>query len=446
LAPLLGLLALAGACHAQEYDVVHRFYQSAGDGSFPRGFLVQSGSTLYGTTLKGGAGTTSPYSGFGTLFGFNLDTQAVSVLHTFNGSDGAFPAGSLLPSGSLFYGTTSGFDGITATQYYDDGNLFAFNPTTQGLTVLHTFGGGPTDGSRPNGSLVRVGNTLYGMTVAGGANNAGILYTYDFGSRTYSVVHHFSGGSDDGAAPWGSLIQSGDLLYGMTRSGGTSNRGTLFAFDITSNTVDILHSFAGGPADGATPLGSLLKSGNLLYGTTAQGGDSNAGTIFAYDPLTSAETVLHDFAFTADNGAAPVGSLIEIQGQLYGTTASGGLFGLGTVFAFEPASRDFSLLHTFAAFLAKDGSSPIANLLHLGDALYGTARGDIDEINSGVIFSITVPESMSLSILGVGISALILRRRSNPKGTDPMRDDKGIRRFPDALPHSRASTFRRLLR
>ena len=48
-----------------------------------------------------------------------------------------------------------------------------------------------------------------------------------------------------------------------------------------AGTETVLYSFAGGPTDGANPVGNLVMDGaGNLYGTTAYGGANGGGTVF----------------------------------------------------------------------------------------------------------------------------------------------------------------------
>jgi len=123
--------------------------------------LVLSGDNLYGTASGGGA------NGNGTVFGVNTNGTGFTVLHTFNGLDGAGPA-SLVLSGSTLYGTTVG-GGTNG-----NGTVFAVNTDGTRFTTLHTFQG--SDGSLPYNGLVLSGNTLYGTTFNGGSNDAGTVF------------------------------------------------------------------------------------------------------------------------------------------------------------------------------------------------------------------------------------------------------------------------------
>src|SRR5262245_57675660 len=102
-------------------------------------------------------------------------------------------------------------------------------------------------------------------------------------SAQFTVLHSFAGGASDGSIPKGSLIQSGSTLYGMTRSGGSGNGGTVFKIGTDGTGFGLLHNFSGGAADGATPsYGSLIQSGAILYGMTSLGGSNKQsyGIIF----------------------------------------------------------------------------------------------------------------------------------------------------------------------
>ncbi len=82
------------------FTVLHSF-AGGNDEDSPEGDLILSGNTLYGTV------TDSGYSLQGTVFAVNTDGTGFSVLHSFTGgSDGNFPKGGLILSGGTLYGTT----------------------------------------------------------------------------------------------------------------------------------------------------------------------------------------------------------------------------------------------------------------------------------------------------------------------------------------------------
>ena len=79
------------------------------------------------------------------------------------------------------------------------------------------------------------------------------------------------------------LKQCDARVVGMTEQGGASSMGTVFQMT-PAGVVTVLHSFAGAPADGQIPFGSLIQgSDGNLYGMTTAGGAHSLGTVFKID-------------------------------------------------------------------------------------------------------------------------------------------------------------------
>ena len=136
-----------------------------------------------------------------------------------------------------------------------------------------------------------------------------------------NLLHSFVYGTSDGSDPWGSLIISGSTLYGMTQNGGASNYGTIFKVQTNGTGYTLLHSFAGGTADGAYPSGELILSGTTLYGMTVAGGYGDCGTIFKIQTNGTGFTLLHGFPSSGvTEGRSPHGSLVLSGSTLYGMT------------------------------------------------------------------------------------------------------------------------------
>ena len=306
-------------------------YSFAGgsDGGNPHAGLVRdSAGNLYGTTAYGGSGGCS--GGCGIVFKVDK-TNKESVLHEFTGPpDGERPyAGLVRDSAGNLYGTTYG-GGASGF-----GTVFKLN-TTGTETVLHSFTGLPADGENPFAGLVRgsAGN-LYGTTLNGGTFGYGTIFKLDATDKE-TVLYSFTGFADGGFPYSGYLVRDGSgNLYGTTYQGGAYNRGTVFKLDKT-NKETVLHSFAGGTADGEFPYAGLVRdtSGNL-YGTTYQGGASGWGTVFKVDG-TDKETLLHSFEYPSDGGYPYAGLVRDTAGNLYGATENGGPAGAGTVFKLVP--------------------------------------------------------------------------------------------------------------
>ncbi len=162
-------------------------------------------------------------------------------------------------------------------------------------------------------------------------------------AATRKVLYAFKG-SPDGASPQANLIMDAHgNLYGTTYGGGTGTGcvggcGTVFELVRNSTggyTERILHSFQGPLIDGQQPQAPLIfdAQGNL-YGTTLSGGQTAtaaSGTVFKLAPNadgTWTETVLHNFNDAlvggTDGGEPQAGLTFDAAGNLLGTTAGGG--------------------------------------------------------------------------------------------------------------------------
>ena len=332
-------------------------FRGAHDGANPWANLISIDGTLYGTTGAGGMGGYD----YGTVFNVTA-SGTEKVLHRFTKSDGADPRSGLVNvNGTLYGATPQGGANYVGT---------IFSVTTAGKErVLYNFGGDSSDGAYPTG-LTNVGGTLYGTTNLGGANGYGTVFSVTT-TGMETVLYSFGGGSD-GAYPNASLINVNGLLYGTTVDGGDSGCGSSgcgTVFSVTKGRSEkVLHRF-GDSADGAYPYGSLINVNGMLYGTTFHGGMGGAGTVFSVKP-TGAEKVLYRFgASSGSDGLYPFAALTDVNGTLYGTTVDGGASDYGTVFAVTTTGKA-KLLHSFGG--GDDGANPYASLLNVKDKLYGT--------------------------------------------------------------------------
>ena len=126
--------------------------------------------------------------------------------------------------------------------------------------------------------------------------------------------------------------------------------GAVLAVDPTTGAAKEVYSFSGG-ADGYGPSGGLLDVDGTLYGLTQNGGISpnclfGCGTVFAVNPVTGAEKVVYAFQGKND-GVSPAGSLLDAGGVLFGTTAGGGAYEMGTVFALNLKTGVERVLYSF---------------------------------------------------------------------------------------------------
>jgi uncharacterized repeat protein (TIGR03803 family) len=238
---------------------------------------------------------------------------------------------------------------------------------------------------------------IYGVTANGGANNTGAVFKIT-PAGAYSVLHSFgnlpyfgNSASGDGyyspgsAHTAGLVIDSKGNVYGTTDAGGANNTGTVFKIT-PAGAYSVLHSFGPmGSGDGRHPEAGLAIDGNgNLYGTTISGGANNGGTVFKIMP-TGAYSVLYSFGSSiSGDGSSPQSALVmDANGNLYGTTSYGGANGSGTVFKITPAGSE-STLYSFA--IPRAGLNSLA--IDGNGNLYGTTN--IGGTNgNGTVFKIT---------------------------------------------------------
>ena len=328
------------------------------------------------------------------------------VLHPFNGNiAGGQPlAGLISDSLGNLYGTT--YAGGSSTNCTGGcGTIFELVLANGKYSekLLHVFSGG-LGGSNPSAGLIFDGlGNLYGTTVSGGAYGFGIVFELISGANgTWSgkVLHHFTGTTGGGSLLGSLIFDSNGNLYGTTNSGGTYGFGTAFKLSPPSSggawTEQVLHPFGSNSKDGTRPnAGLIFDSLGNLYGTTAAGGSSGAGTVFELFPGSHwTEKVIYDFTGGADGGS-PLSNLIsDSVGNLYGTTSSGGTVSCavntlycGTVFELVSGSPwTEKVLYTFKG--GNDGGAPAAGLVFDGlGNLYGTTTGSGGS-NAGTVFKL----------------------------------------------------------
>jgi uncharacterized repeat protein (TIGR03803 family) len=337
-----------------------------GNGEHPFGSLIVSGDTLYGMTEYGGTNDD------GEVFSIQTNGSNLTDLFDFNSFNGMNPAGSLILSADTFYGLT--LLGGTDNQ----GLVFSLLKNGSGYMDMNNFI--DSNGADPYGNLILSGDTLYGVTALGGATFLdGVIFSIQTNGSGYTILHNFNNNDTDGFHPFGSLIQSGDTLYGMTANGGTDGDGIIFSIRTNGGGYTIMKNFNG--TDGNGPRGSLIQSGTTLYGMTSIGGMYSDGVIFSIQTNGSGYLVLHNFNDTA--GSQPQGSLIQYGNKLYGMTKFGGVKDSGVIFSIRTNGSRYTDLHDFDD---TDGGYPAGSLIMAGSTLYGmTSIGGAHHF--GVIFS-----------------------------------------------------------
>ena len=381
--------ALSPLCaQSNTFNLLYTFTSTNGDGVGPFGGLIISSNTLYCTTDLGGSAHA------GTVFSINADGSGISNLSSFPGGDGGVGStfGVTISDNTLFGTTSGGGSG-------NSGTVFRLNTDGSDFTNLYDFtaliGGLLTnsDGGEPGG-LTLSSNTLYGITLDGGSEGAGTVFRINTDSSDFTNLHNFASTEGIGFLPTsGHLVLSGNTLFGTAPWSG--NDGCVFSLNTDGSNFKNLYSFTNG-ADGAAPCPDLILSGSTLFGTAFSAGTNGNGTIFSLNTNGSNFTILHSFAATTakksgyyiinSDGAQPMG-LILSGNMLYGTTEQGGSSGYGTVFSMNTDGTEFTNLYNFTG--GSDGSGPDALLLS-GNTIYGTSSEGGNN-GDGTIFALTLP-------------------------------------------------------
>jgi len=205
-----------------------------------------------------------------------------------------------------------------------------------------------------------------------------------------TVLHNFGISNAPPENPGAPVVQGPDgTLYGTTAQGGINNDGTIYSIQTNGTGLTVLKYFTNSP-DGINPQAGLVLSGGTLFGTTVGGGSNGMGTVFAIHTDGSGYTILHSFQGWLD-GASPQGGLILSGGVLYGTTINGGTNRNGTIYALNPDGSGFVSLRSLNVTTG-DGLFPFAGLVGSGGALYGTTSAG-GAGGNGTVFAINTDGS-----------------------------------------------------
>ena len=267
------------------------------------------------------------------------------------------------------------------------------------LTTIANFTG--TNGNDPSAALIAdASGNLFGTTYIGGTANLGTVFEIPRmggGYGALSVIATFTGTANGANPQSGLTADASGNLFGTTAGGGATCAGTVFEIPKTGGSYGTLATLSyfdgtnGSALDGGVTVDA---SGNLL-GTTDGGGANGKGTVFEIAKTGGtygAPTTIATFNGTA-NGANPLGGLTaDASGNLFGTTSGGGATGLGTVFEIPRSGGAYGTLTTLATFTGFNGTTlgadPYAGLI--ADAsgnLFGTTFTGGNS-NSGEVFEI----------------------------------------------------------
>lgn len=237
------------------------------------------------------------------------------------------------------------------------------------------------------------GPILFGMTSTGGKDNYGTIFSYNLSTNTEKVAFAFNS-QNISENPFGNLVYDSvnHLFYGMAEY---HSGGSIFSFNPINNNVSLLIPLNG--PSGSNPRGSLVynDSSKLFYGMTPFGGlnighGNGAGVIFYFNSSNGNEWPVWDFGggYKSTDGEFPLGNLVydNINHLYYGMTSGGWLDSLGTIISFNPSTKAERVDWIFGK--GTDGSTPYGSLVYCpsNQLFYGmTLLGG--KQNDGVILS-----------------------------------------------------------
>lgn len=140
--------------------------------------------------------------------------------------------------------------------------------------------------------LATDGVYIYGVRYDGSTNGHGSIFRTKLDGTDLVVLHRFAD-AINGVNPYGAVVLSGDMLYGITNFGGINDFGVIFKLKKDGTHFTKLLDF--GPGKGALPYGRLIVVDDVIYGTSMQGLPGEGGNIFRINTDGTGHSILATF-------------------------------------------------------------------------------------------------------------------------------------------------------
>ena len=246
--------------------------------------------------------------------------------------------------------------------------------------LVYSFGGN-ADGEYTDTELVRdsAGN-LYGTSVQGGIFGGGTVFQVN-PAGMHTVLYDFTGGADGGEPYKGVTLDAQGNLYGtaVTGGGGSCEGGCGVVYKLSNSggswNQTVIHTFTGSDGSGPGSPVAIDKNGDV-FGTTPTGGANGIGVVYQLREDAGAWKfrVIHTFTGGDDGGGGSASRLlIDAAGNLFGVCTVGGANGFGTVFEMSQHQGQWQFTTLYAFKDSPDGALPYGGLVaDRAGSLFGT--------------------------------------------------------------------------
>ena len=224
-----------------------------------------------------------------------------------------------------------------ATNYQSFSAIGQFDSTNNYFTSFTALSPSGINGvALPNsilyGTALHEDSLLYGAT-------SKELWKFNFNTQQLTVLHTFNTSVDGMLVS--SLVKQGNMLFGTTEVLGANNFGSAFSYDLSSQQFNVLYS----PMNYALSNISAVAPDTLI-GTSHRGGVNDHGVMFMLEQTTMTYTELASFD-SATTGTISTGELIWNDGVAYGVSNQGHANGLGGVFSFDRSTNALASVLSF---------------------------------------------------------------------------------------------------
>lgn len=254
------------------------------------------------------------------------------------------------------------------------GSIMSFsNGTPQNKINFYDNGGPPMD------NIVEIGEKLYGIT--GGQNSANnrTLYEYHYNNETFNVLKYFGNTSSSNPLIT-KLCTNGTKIFGIQNNFFTGQ--SISEYNVSTNTVSQLISLS---SYGINDVKQLLYANNKIYGITTPTATVGANKLFALDLSTNNLSIVHVFATSTGNWCHSI--MRHSNGKIYGATIYGGTNGQGTIFELNTTNDSYSVLTNLTASLKSDNLTEGASNKLYGINRYNIYQFDLNTNSLGNVYN-----------------------------------------------------------